>query len=142
MLTPADDQITSLLLRRVIRYQTTGFGLMILLLFADDLACLWRGQPVPRWELVELAAACAVGALSFAMTRRLTPRIQLLEGLVCICMHCKRVRSDGDWVQVERYVAARSPTQFSHGLCPECYARKYEREDPRQAAPPGGHRAA
>jgi hypothetical protein len=44
-----------------------------------------------------------------------------LNGLIPVCMHCKRVRvSETEWQQIEAYVAARSRAAFSHGICPEC----------------------
>ncbi|HEY9594244.1 MAG TPA: histidine kinase N-terminal 7TM domain-containing protein [Spirochaetia bacterium] len=52
--------------------------------------------------------------------------INTLQGIIPICMYCKKIRDDaGFWHQVENYVAARSGAQFSHGLCPDCM-RKLE----------------
>ena len=51
-------------------------------------------------------------------------RVKQLHGLLPICSYCKHVRTDGDyWQQVEHYVAQHSDLQFSHGICPGCYAR-------------------
>jgi PAS domain S-box-containing protein len=45
-----------------------------------------------------------------------------LRGILPICMECKKIRqADGGWVQFERYIRDHSRTDFSHGLCPECY---------------------
>ncbi len=50
--------------------------------------------------------------------------VKQLEELLPICSYCKRVRDDGSyWHQVEYYIARRTGTQFSHGVCPDCYAR-------------------
>ncbi len=47
--------------------------------------------------------------------------VKTLNGLIPICSHCKKVRSDeGYWQQVEAYVQQHSEAQFSHGLCPDC----------------------
>jgi hypothetical protein len=52
-------------------------------------------------------------------------RLDLLEGIIPICAHCKCIRNDvGDWEQVEAYVRSRSNVEFSHSVCPEC-ARKH-----------------
>jgi hypothetical protein len=52
--------------------------------------------------------------------------IATLEGILCICAHCKRIRDTGDeWVRVESFVEQRSGAQFSHGICPDCAARYY-----------------
>lgn len=47
--------------------------------------------------------------------------IRILRGFVVICSHCKSIRSDeGNWDQIEKYVADHSETVFSHSICPEC----------------------
>ena len=47
-----------------------------------------------------------------------------LEGLLSICSYCRRLKdAAGAWVPLERYVAASSSAQFTHGICPECYER-------------------
>ena len=52
-------------------------------------------------------------------------RLADLEGLLSICMYCKKIRDDDNqWMQVDRYIEKRSDLQFSHGLCPECYAQE------------------
>ncbi len=49
-------------------------------------------------------------------------RIKQLEGLLSICMHCKKIRAGEDnWQQVEHYVADHTDVVFSHGMCPECH---------------------
>jgi phosphoserine phosphatase RsbU/P len=58
--------------------------------------------------------------------------VRLLEGLISICMYCKKVHvADGearvgaasDWMTIERYVEERSDASFSHGICPGCFER-------------------
>ena len=52
-------------------------------------------------------------------------RIKRLEGLISICMYCKKVRAENnDWQQLEKYVIEHSDANFSHGLCPECLAEQ------------------
>ena len=47
--------------------------------------------------------------------------VETLRGLIRICAHCKRVLTDsGTWQQIESYVRERSPTEFTHGICPDC----------------------
>jgi hypothetical protein len=49
-------------------------------------------------------------------------RIKQLEGLLSICMHCKKIRvGEDNWQQVEHYVADHTDVVFSHGMCPECH---------------------
>jgi hypothetical protein len=43
-----------------------------------------------------------------------------------ICAWCHKVRNDeGYWEQIEAYISARSEAEFSHALCPDCYARHF-----------------
>jgi response regulator RpfG family c-di-GMP phosphodiesterase len=52
--------------------------------------------------------------------------IKRLEGIIPICMYCKKVRNDNDyWQLVEEYVTERSDAWFSHGICPSCLEKKY-----------------
>ncbi len=45
-----------------------------------------------------------------------------LKRLLPICMYCKKIRNDKDyWEEVEKYMRERTGTDFSHGICPECY---------------------
>ena len=64
-------------------------------------------------------------ALSDALTK-------VLSGFVTICSACKKVRHDRkarpDWLPVEEYVTTRSDIQFSHAMCPECFAAWYGEE--------------
>jgi PAS domain S-box-containing protein len=47
---------------------------------------------------------------------------QQLPGMLPICSYCKCIRNDEDaWEQVEVYLAAHAPVQFTHSICPTCY---------------------
>jgi hypothetical protein len=57
-------------------------------------------------------------------------RISQLEGILPICMYCKRIRLEGadprqhdSWVVIENYLTHRTQAMFSHGICPFCYER-------------------
>jgi phosphoserine phosphatase RsbU/P len=51
-------------------------------------------------------------------------RVKTLQGLLPICSYCKKIRDDRNyWQQVEGYISDHTEAQFSHGICPECYAR-------------------
>jgi hypothetical protein len=50
----------------------------------------------------------------------------MLKGILPVCMRCKKIRDSHDnWVPMEIYIRDRSPTEFSHGLCPECESILY-----------------
>ena len=48
-------------------------------------------------------------------------RVRKLEGIISICMYCKKIRDDQDtWNQLEQYISDHSEAKFSHGMCPHC----------------------
>lgn len=50
--------------------------------------------------------------------------IRQLKTLIPICMYCKKIRDDSDyWEQMENYIHDHTGSDFSHGICPECYAK-------------------
>ena len=82
----------------------------------------------------ELRSRIKVGCRIVELERELAQRIRTLEetlaqvkqlqGLLPICSYCKKVRDDRNyWQQVESYVTDHSEVRFSHGICPDCYAR-------------------
>ena len=51
-------------------------------------------------------------------------KVEQLQGIIPICAWCNNIRDDKDfWLNVEDYIEARSKTQFTHAICPDC-ARK------------------
>jgi DNA-binding response OmpR family regulator len=79
----------------------------------------------------ELRARLRVGvrtvALEGALRRRIAEldtalrHVRTLQGLLPICMHCKRIRNEEDvWERLESYLEEHADVEFSHGLCDEC----------------------
>jgi len=57
---------------------------------------------------------------------RAMAHIETLSGLLPICSSCKQIRDeDGEWNQIESYIASHSEAEFSHSLCPDCFMRLY-----------------
>lgn len=53
-----------------------------------------------------------------------TTEVRQLESFLPVCSHCRKVRDDQNyWQQIETYINERTGTQFSHGICPECYGK-------------------
>lgn len=54
-------------------------------------------------------------------------QVKQLKELLPICMFCKKIRDDNDyWQQIEVYLHQHTGTDFSHGICPDCFARRHE----------------
>ena len=52
--------------------------------------------------------------------------VKMLAGWLEICANCKKIKDEErQWVQLEKYIEARSETMFSHGICPYCMERLY-----------------
>jgi len=43
-----------------------------------------------------------------------------LQGLICICAWCKKVRDGAVWRPLDAYAAAHLHIKFSHGICKDC----------------------
>ena len=85
------------------------------------------------FDVDELRARINVGVRVIALQDKLNQRVaelqaalanvKQLHGLLPICSYCKRIRGDDQyWQQLEGYIAEHSDAQFSHGICPTCYA--------------------
>ena len=52
--------------------------------------------------------------------------IKTLQGLLPICMHCHKIRSDQkSWEKIEEYLENHSDVKLSHGICPDCMKKYY-----------------
>jgi DNA-binding response OmpR family regulator len=82
----------------------------------------------------ELRARVHVGVRIVELQQRLAAQVaelketvghvKRLHGLLPICSYCKKIRGDRDyWEQLEEYLADRTDAQFSHAICPGCYAQ-------------------
>lgn len=53
---------------------------------------------------------------------RFATQVRQLEQFLPICGYCKKIRDDSNyWQQIESYINARTGTDFSHSICPDCY---------------------
>jgi phosphoserine phosphatase RsbU/P len=94
---------------------------------------------VKPFDREELRARLQVGARVLRLQADLTARVleleaalhsvRKLQGLLPICAYCKRIRNDQNyWQQVETYISEHTQAQFTHGICPECFAKIAPRE--------------
>ncbi len=52
--------------------------------------------------------------------------VRTLQGLLPICMHCHKIRTDQQsWQRIELYIMEHSDAKFTHGVCPECARKHY-----------------
>jgi hypothetical protein len=91
---------------------------------------VWPSVPWPLSHTLVNAASTfsIVVVLAWFCSRagRLTREVRLLWGLLPICMHCRRIRTEKrGWENIENYVTERSQAKFTHGICPDCIKKEY-----------------
>ena len=86
------------------------------------------------FDFDELRARVQVGERVVQLQKILSDRVKeleealanvkMLQGLLPICLYCKKIRDDRNyWQQLDKYVAEHTEAKFSHGICPECYEK-------------------
>lgn len=69
-------------------------------------------------------------AVKVAELEQALSQVTQLKQLLPICMFCKKIRDDNDyWQQIEVYLHQHTGTDFSHGVCPECYQHWRTQQD-------------
>jgi DNA-binding response OmpR family regulator len=68
----------------------------------------------------ELAARLKVGERIIGLQKEM----RQMQGLLSICMLCKKIREGKEWIAVDAYVSVRTATSFSHAFCPECLEKQ------------------
>lgn len=106
-----------------------AYGMAILLPAGSLGISTWVDQPGPE-AFLTINALVRVAVLSFLayltartsrQTKELEREVKLLEGILPICMYCKRIRDDQqNWQQIESYITLHSEADFSHSMCPAC----------------------
>lgn len=61
--------------------------------------------------------------------QELFTQVKALRGLLPMCAWCKRIRDDqGDWVGLESYIQQHSNADVTHGICPECAGKRFQKQ--------------
>ncbi|MEW5733297.1 MAG: response regulator transcription factor [Thermodesulfobacteriota bacterium] len=96
---------------------------------ADD----YVTKPFNAAELrARVEVGCRMVTLQQALARRIAElshaneHILTLQGILPICMHCHKIRTDWEsWQRLEAYIEDHSEVRFSHSLCPDCLRTHY-----------------
>ena len=95
------------------------------------------------WSFAEAAvnAGIRIAVLGFfavlvdrvaVQSAALSKRAELLEGMLPVCVLCKRVRDERKtWHPLEQYVLSKSKEQVTHEVCPDCAVKSNEMLDRR-----------
>lgn len=89
-----------------------------------------------RFDKDELRSRINVGQRVVALQSTLHARVEELEramshikrlqGILPMCMHCHKIRTDREvWQKLDEYITENTDAMLSHSLCPECLERYY-----------------
>jgi len=88
--------------------------------------------PLPYLIINTLIRIAVLGLLTYLVvrtarqTKELQREVLLLEGILPICMFCKRIRDEKEnWQPLEHYISEHTEADFSHGLYQECAKKHY-----------------
>jgi len=96
-----------------------------------------RLEVVDRDSVREVHALVTASPVVYQGANRVLLCIEDLTSLIAttdvlpICMHCKKVRDNDLWLQVEAYLDSHLDLKFTHGICPDCAKTLYP-DDERQ----------
>lgn len=122
------------MLRRLIWIQAACFGFLIVFFHIDDEYFIPRflnpGQlplmPTTLAGILDSLGVVFLFLLTLLIQLKFLNKIRLLEGMISVCAHCKKIRDEhGHWSPIEEYIQQRSHADFSHGICPECGPKLY-----------------
>lgn len=80
--------------------------------------------------LTFFAVVIALLTFLFRNKKKLERKIEVLESVLPICQHCKKIRLEtpgktDTWLTVESYFSKQSKVKFSHGICNDCMSEIY-----------------
>jgi hypothetical protein len=126
--------IKSKTLRLVLISQLTILLMFIAMTICNeifDLPHLFFGDKPTSFEqrtgevIIELAILTIIMVFEIVLIKKLYQRIKILEGFLPICANCKKIRHEGNWDQIEKYISDHSLANFSHSICPDCVKKLY-----------------
>jgi hypothetical protein len=132
------------LLEQVAFWQAMGFICLAALIWAihvHDLVGFFFRDATPAeqawagaWVLT--AGVLAIGAI--VVTHTFLQQRQILRGFISVCSYCHKVHVNAtEWEQMEEYITTRTLAEFTHGICPICYAELMKELDRATAPQPG-----
>jgi hypothetical protein len=115
-------------------YGGRAWGLALSLIPFGRVFNLWgMGADEALYAAAITAAPRALAFMAIALwlssvaesQRALKREVDILHGLLPICAHCKKIRDDGTWQPVEKFIQDRSEAVFTHGVCDACMSAHY-----------------
>jgi hypothetical protein len=110
--------------------EAAGFFFMIVMSWLSELLriphYLFGESFAPDWPraILRTIVMLVIWAWVHFLTRRLLKRLHHLEEYLRICGWCRKVCHEDEWMEMEMYFKSKFATKTSHGMCPECLAKK------------------
>jgi hypothetical protein len=110
--------------------ESFGFSLLIALSWLTEIAriphFIFGEAFTPNWDraVLRTVVIMLIWAWVYVATKRLLKRLHYLEDFLRICGWCRRVCDDGQWLELEKYFSSKFATTTTHGMCPDCLAKK------------------
>lgn len=121
--------------RKILVFESLGFGLVIIFLWLEeilDIPHYIMGAPSTPVNITECLLETIVIMILYGIilyyTIKFLAKIRYLEGFLQVCSFCKRIKVDGEWITLEKFMSTYSDAILSHGLCPECLEKHYHAE--------------
>lgn len=90
----------------------------------DGSRAWYQSRMVPYREQEQIVGVVIL-ATNVTDLKRAMDEAERLRSLLPICAWCDRIQQeDGSWGTIEEYLAARTGTVVTHGMCPECHQRQ------------------
>jgi hypothetical protein len=110
-------------------WQFLAFSLLLTLIWLDetlDFPALFYGELPSDIDWIRACVLSAgviiVGFVAIAHTY--VQQGRMLKGIITVCSYCRNVHiHEKVWAQMEEFVAERTQAEFTHGICPACYAK-------------------
>ena len=116
---------------KVLVCQSIGFVAIILLSWFNEVvglrSLILGDHPYIsdfRESTLEMLFVLAIWFIVVGATRRLLTRANHLESFLRVCSWCRRIGTDGRWVQLEEFMSVKFDTLTSHGMCEDCVKKQ------------------
>jgi len=120
--------------------EAVGFLILIVLSWITEAAriphLLFNEAFTPNWDraVLRTLVILAVWTAVHLATRRLLKRLHYLEEFLRVCSWCRKVGHGEKWVMLEEYFDSKFATPTTHGMCPDCMAKKIQEIDDEDLA--------
>ncbi len=120
-------------INRLIWIEAICFALLVVFISVDDeylipmvVSANFPYTPKVIAGMLDSLGVILLFLLAIYIQLQVLNKIKMLEGMLSVCAHCKKIRDDKNrWSPIEEYIQERSYADFSHTICPDCGVKLY-----------------